>query len=291
MRADYGKINNLKKWKFKPTLAIAVFIAALIFSSSYSSAQVADYKPSELQKADIEEHLGQKIPLNLTFTNDTGQKEEIGDYFHQGRPVIIVMAYYSCPMLCTFVLNGVSTAIRQSDWIAGRDYQVLTVSIDTMENSEMAATKKASLIQGINRPGVEDGWRFFVGDGKNVPALANALGFHYYYDQDQKMYAHPTAIFVLTEDGTISRYLYGIEYKKQDVRLALLEASQGKIGNTIDRLLLYCYHYDPNAKGYVLFAQNLMKLGGLLTVMIMAAFWGIFWTKEHAKRPDEKVAI
>jgi protein SCO1/2 len=273
-------------------LIIIAFISFLsFFATGISSAQVADYKPAELQKAYIDEHPAQKIPLDLKFTNDAGQEETVGQYFHKGKPVIIVLAYYSCPMLCTFVLNGVATGLRQLDWTAGKEFQVLTISIDTLENFEQAAAKKATLIQGINRPGIEDGWRFFVGRGKQVAMLADALGFHYYYDNDQKMYAHPTAIFVLTEDGIISRYLYGIEYNKQDLRLALLEASQGKIGNTLDRLLLYCYHYDPNAKGYVLFAENLMKLGGLMTVFIVVIVLGVFWTRERTKRSESPLAV
>ena len=262
-------------------LAIAIIVVFSLRINTY--AQVVDYKPEELQKAFIEEHAGQKIPLDLVFTNDAGEQETLGNYFHQRKPVLMVLAYYSCPMLCTFVLNGVAADLRQLDWTAGKEFQVLTISIDTLETSQQAADKKAMLIQGINRLGIENGWRFFVGSGSQVSALANALGFHYYYDKDQKMYAHPTAIFVLTEDGTISRYLYGIEYNKQDLRLALLEASQGKIGNTLDRLILYCYHYDPNAKGYVLFAENLMKLGGILTIFVIAAFLGMLWMRERRK--------
>lgn len=274
----------------KVLLLVIAFVSFLsFFATGVASAQVADYKPAELQKANIDEQPGQKIPLDLKFTNDAGQEETLGQYFHQGRPVIIVLAYYSCPMLCTFVLNGVATGIRQLDWTAGKEFQVLTISIDTLETPGQAAAKKATLIQGINRPGIENGWRFFVGHGKQVAMLADALGFHYYYDNDQKMYAHPTAIFVLTEDGAISRYLYGIEYKKQDLRLALMEASQGKIGNTLDRLLLYCYHYDPNAKGYVLFAENLMKLGGLMTVFMVAIVLGIFWSRERTKRFENQL--
>ena len=293
LRVICCKINDHIYQVYNKALLIAIaFVSFLLFMAiGIASAQVADYKPAELQKANIDEHPGQKIPLDLIFTNDAGQEETLGHYFHQGKPVIIVLAYYSCPMLCTFVLNGVAAGIRQLDWNAGKEFQILTISIDTLENFAQAAAKKATLIQGINRPGIENGWRFFVGHGSQVAMLANALGFHYYYDNDQKMYAHPTAIFVLTEDGTISRYLYGIEYKKQDLRRALLEASQGKIGNTLDRLLLYCYHYDPNAKGYVLFAENLMKLGGLMTVFMVAIVLGIFWSRERIKRFENQVPM
>jgi protein SCO1/2 len=293
LRAICCKINGHKYRVDNQALLLIIALVSFLsfFATGITTAQVADYKPAELQKASIDEHPGQKIPLDLTFTNDSGQEEALSKYFHQGKPVIIVLAYYSCPMLCTFVLNGVATGLRQLDWTAGKEFQVLTISIDTLENFEQAAAKKATLLQGVNRPGIENGWRFFVGHGTQVATLANALGFHYYYDERQKMYAHPTAIFVLTEDGMISRYLYGIEYKKQDLRLALLEASQGKIGNTLDRLLLYCYHYDPNAKGYVLFAENLMKLGGLLTVFIVVIILGVFWTRERTKRSESQLRV
>jgi protein SCO1 len=268
-----------------------IFLFILFFicvGNNESWGQAVQQNPPELKGVNIEEHLGQKIPLNLAFTNDEGKKVELGQYFNQGKPVILVFAYYSCPNLCTMVLNGVAYAMADLSWIPGKEYQVLTVNIDPSETPEIADSKKKTLLPLTGKAGIESGWRFFVGEESQIKPLTDAIGFHYYYDEKQKEYAHPTAIYVLTSDGTISRYLYGIQFRKQDFRLALLEASEGKIGNTIDKIILYCYHYDPSSKGYVLFAANFMKIGGLLTLLILAVFLGGLWTRER-KRKSNKI--
>jgi protein SCO1/2 len=246
--------------------------------------QAIQTAPLQLKGIDIKEHLGDKIPLNLIFTNENGEQVALGKYFKTGKPVILVLAYYECPMLCTLVLNGLADGIRSLDYFPGKDYQVLTVSIDPTETSELAKAKKKNLIPLTGKAETENAWHFFVGSQDQIDSLTKAVGFIYYYDTKQKQYAHPAALMLLTPDGTISRYLYGVGYKKQDLRLGLLEASQGKIGNTVDRIILYCYHYDPNSQGYVLFANNLMKLGGLVTVAIIAIFMASLWARERRKK-------
>jgi protein SCO1 len=251
-------------------------------------AQAVLDKPQELQGVDIEEHLGQQIPLDLQFTNENGQLESIGNYFNQGRPVILILAYYECPMLCTLVLNGIAYGANQLDWILGDKYQILTVSINPKETPELAAAKKVNLLNTITKKKNDNGWRFFVGSQDQITQLANAIGFKYYYDEKQKQYAHPAVATILSPAGKISRYLYGVEFKKQDLRMALLEASEGRIGNSIDRIILYCFHYDPSARGYVLFAGNVMKLGGLATLIAIGALLTIFWLRERRRKtfPD-----
>lgn len=244
--------------------------------------------PPQLRGIDVEEHLGSTIPLDLEFTNDAGEKVKLGQYFHQGKPVIIVLAYYNCPMLCTLVLNAVTESVKQLTWTPGNEFQILTLSIDPLETSDLAAAKKRNYLKFLDKPGAEDGWRFFVGEDASIHQLADALGFKYFYVEERKEYAHPAVAFILGEDGKISRYLYGIQFKERDMRLALVEASEGKVGNTIDRILLYCYHYDPQAKGYVVFATNVMKLGGLLTMVLLGTFVAVLWRKE-SQRKDQLV--
>ncbi len=264
-------------------ISFALFFA-VIFSAANLSAQAVRDDISELQRMDVVEHLDAQIPFDLSFTDDSGKAVKIGDYFNQGKPVILNMAYYTCPMLCNLVMNGVAQGVKQLDLLPGRDFQIVTVSIDPRDSVSLAAAKRANYLKSIGKPGIDPGWRFLVGAADQSKALADALGFEYYYDNDKEQYAHPAVIFILTPDGHISRYLYGIEFKKNDLRLALLEASKGKIGNTIDRIILYCYHYDPEAKGYVLFAANVMKLGGLATLVVLAAVLGFFWIKERHRK-------
>lgn len=258
-------------------------VLVFILQSPLFGQVVRDSVP-ELQKIDIVEHLGDTIPLDLTFTNDAGEVEKLGDYFHQGKPVIVTLAYYNCPMLCTMVLNGLSDGIRGLTLTPEKDFTVLTISINPSETAALASAKRYRYMENLGEKGKNDGWRFFVGEASQSQALADAIGFKYYYDEDRKEYAHPAGAFVITADGVISRYFYGLEFKERDLKLALVEASDGKIGSTVDRLILYCFHYDPAAKGYVLMAGNVMKLGGLLTLIIVTIFLSIFWVRERAHR-------
>jgi protein SCO1 len=278
----------------KPRLLFVALSAIMLLSFPFTSNLLAQIiqpgPPAELKGVEVTEHLGEKIPLDLAFTNDAGEKVALGEYFKTGRPVVLVLAYYSCPMLCTLVLNGVADAIHGLDWTPGKEFQVLTVSIDSSETVELASAKRQNLLAVVDKPGTDAGWRFFVGDGSQIRALADTVGFHYYYDKKLKQFAHPAVVMVLSPDGKISRYLYGVEFKKQDLKLALLEASEGKIGTTLDRIILFCYHYNPEAKGYVLFATNLMKIGGILTVIIMAIFFFVLWRREFKRPPDRAIA-
>lgn len=227
------------------------------------------------------EHLGDTIPLDLRFTDDLGRELPLRTFFHRGKPVILVLAYYNCPMLCTMVLNGIAEAVKGLEWTPGERFEMLTISIDTTETTALAAAKKKSYIEYISKPGADSGWSFFTGHYDDIQKLADALGFKYYYVEETREFAHPAVVFVLMEDGRLSRYLYGLNHRSQDVRLSLLEASEGRIGNALDRLILYCFHYDPEARGYVLWARNVMKIGGLATVAAMAIFLLVLWRRER----------
>ena len=268
---------NLKYWP-------GFLVIWMIFLSSAARTQIVMENSPELQKIDVLEHYGEMIPLNLTFRNSAGNQVPLSDFFESGKPVLITLAYYECPMLCTFVLNGLSQVVSEIAFSPGKDYQIVTISIDPLETPELAAGKKKNQIAATGKAFDQSGWEFLVGDQDNIAAIAQALGFQYYYDEDRDEYAHAAVSFVLTERGIISRYLYGIEFKEQDVRFALMEASEGNIGNTLDKILLFCYHYDPDAKGYVVFAGNVMRLGGVITVLILGTVLLIFWRRESQKK-------
>jgi protein SCO1/2 len=268
--------------KNSANLAMVILTAVLV--TSPVSGQIADYSPPELRGIDVVEHLGEKIPLDLVFLNDKGDTVSLGGYFNQGKPVILVLAYYECPMLCTLVLNGLSDGLRNLSWAPGDRYRVVTVSIDPRETPVLAAGKKKTYLENLALPIDDGGWAFLVGHESESRALADAVGFEYYFDEKIKQYAHPAVIFVLTEDGRISRYLYGIEYSSRDLKLSLIEASEGKIGSTLEKIILYCYHYDPEEGGYVVFAANVMKLGGALTLGLLVIFLVIIWRVELRRR-------
>ncbi len=259
-------------------------VVLVSFAVVPATGQIAGYNPPELREIDVIERSGDMIPLDLVFTNEYGDTVRLSDYFNQGKPVILTLAYYECPMLCTLVLNGISDGIRVLGWPPGDKFQMITVSIDPRESPELAAGKKKIYLDNLSLPMKDDGWAFLVGEESRSKALADAIGFKYFYDEKTKQYAHPAAAFVITEDGRISRYLYGIEYKPRDLKLALMEASAGKIGSTIDRIILYCFHYDPQAGGYVVFAANVMKLGGGLTLLSLVIFLGVMWMMERRKK-------
>lgn len=215
-----------------------------------------------------DQKLNAQLPLKLVFQDETGQTVQLDDYFGD-KPVILVMAYYECPMLCTLVLNGVLNALQELDFNVGDEFNVITVSIDPTETPEMAAAKKGTYIQAYGRAEAAAGWHFLTGEQATIEQLTAAIGFHYVYDPDQEEYAHPTGLVVLTPQGRISRYLYGIEFSPTDLRLGLVEASANKIGSAIDQVLLLCYHYDPATGQYTPAIMNIIRLAGVATTLII----------------------
>ncbi|PKK83134.1 MAG: SCO family protein [candidate division Zixibacteria bacterium HGW-Zixibacteria-1] len=275
-------MKNYSNFRTAPKAVIVLLIIMVLFS--VSPGQVIEENPKKLKGIGVNEHPGNQIPLDLTFTADDGREVKLAEYFNQGKPVILIMGYYTCPMLCNLVFNGVRDVVKEMDWVPGKQFQILTVSIDSTETPVLAAAKKKNYIESIDKAGVENGWVFFTGPAQRSRALADAIGFEYYYDEDNKQYAHAAVITILTPDGKISRYFYGIQFKELDVRLALMEAAEGKVGNTIDRLILYCYHYDPSAGSYTIFAANIMKLGGLATLVLLGALIFFLWLKGSRKK-------
>ncbi len=262
-----------------------VAAAAMLVGVSTSgwSQHLMDDQP-ELQKIDIVEHLGDTIPFDLAFTDDRGKAVTLGDYFAKDRPVILVLGYYRCPMLCNLVFNGITKALPELGLQPGAEYEVINVSINPEETWELAEAKKRTYVLEAGVSGLNPAWHFLVGPAEQSEQLADAVGFKYFWDEKRNEYAHAAVLIILSPDGMISRYLYGIEFKPKDVRLSLVEASDGKIGTTMDRLILACFHYDPEAGSYVLFARNAMTIGGVLTIFALGLLVGGMVYRERRKR-------
>ncbi len=252
--------------------------AALLLLAAAAGLHAEKPLPPQLQGVGIDEKLGGSVDLNLTFTAENGYPVALKEFFHKDKPVILNLVYYSCPMLCTLVLNGQTTALENIPGTVGKDFQVVTISIDPTETFGLAQQKRAAYLEQYGRP--TTGWHFLVDREGSVKKLAEQVGFHYRYDEQQKQYAHAAAIMVLTPEGKVSRYLYGVKFNPRDLRLALAEAAESKFSISVDRVLLYCFHYDPQARGYVLFATNVMRAGGALTVVVIAVMLFVLWRRE-----------
>jgi protein SCO1/2 len=255
-----------------------VGIAALLALSCASFAQTAPDNigkssaglPAALQNVGFEPPLNGQMPLDLGFLDETGRQVRLRDYFGQ-KPVLLALVYYGCPMLCNQVEQGVVGSLKMLSFNAGRDYQVVFVSFDPRETPDMAARKKESAMSHYGRPETAPGWHFLTGSKESIDAVSKAANFRYSFDANIGIFAHASGIMLLTPDGRISRYFYGVEYPSRDVRLGLVDASAGKIGNPIDHLLLYCFEYDPATARYSATILRIVRLGGLLTILIIVA--------------------
>jgi protein SCO1/2 len=247
------------------------------------SARPATQSPADLEEVDVVENLDAMLPLDLTFRDEQGATVRLGSLFEEGKPVIVTLGYYECPMLCSLVLNGMVNGLKDMDLRIGDDFKVLTLSIDPEEGYALAVDKKKSYLKSYDETTDPAGWRFLTGDQEPITALADALGFRYKYIPENDQFAHAAVIMVVTPEGRISRYLYGVQYEPKTVRLSLVEAGQGKVGTTMDRFLLTCYSFDASAGTYSLAAMKLMRLGGLLTLAVVVLFLGFFWLRESRR--------
>jgi protein SCO1/2 len=223
-----------------------------------------------LKQIGIDQRLDEQIPLDLRFRDESGREVALSEYFSKGKPVVLTLVYYECPMLCNQVLNGAVGAFQGLAFTVGKEYEVVTVSFDDREGPELAARKKETYLRRYRREGAEQGWHFLTGDKASVEALARATGFRYVWDEESKQFAHASALMVATPSGRLSHYLYGIDFAPKDLRLALVEASEGKIGSPVDALLLFCYHYDPVA-GRFAPVMSVLRAAGVLTVFGVVA--------------------
>lgn len=265
----------------RTTLALTV---ALVASTG---AHAAEPLPAELEGVDVVEHLGEPIDLDLEFTDHTGATVRLGDLVRGDVPVLFTLNYYGCPMLCGLQLNALNDALKELDWAPGQNFRVVTLSFDPDETWGLAEAKRQSHLEELGRGDVD--WTFLVGSEANIAALAEQFGYGFRYVETQDEYAHPAVAMFLSPDGRIMRYLYGLSYVPRDIRLALLEAAEGKVGTTIDHLILSCFVYDAEAGSYVQDAFFLMRMGGAVTVLVMGIFLTILWRRDRSRRATETV--
>lgn len=265
--------------------AVGLIAAGLLACAAQPAwGQAADQPVRELEGVGITEHLGEPIPLVLPFNDAEGNRVHLGDYFDGERPVILTLNYFKCPMLCGLMLSGLADGLSELNWTPGKEFEVVTVSINPLEKPVLARQNKQGYVKLVGKPGIAKGWHFLTGDQDEITALADAVGFHYVLNPDTGEFLHQAAIFAITPEGRISDYLYGVEYTATDLKLALSNAAKGRIGNTVERIFLTCYSYDPASGSYVLQALGIMRLAGILTVLVLAIALGGFWLRERARR-------
>jgi protein SCO1 len=253
------------------TLFVAVLMSVPAFGQGMTQGMMsppANVRPPGLKNVGIEQHLDEQIPPDLNFRDETGKPVRLGDYFGK-KPVILNLVYYQCPMLCGEVLSGLESALRVLKFDVGKEFDVLTVSFDPRETPDMATKKKAEFLKRYGRPGADAGWHFLIGPQESIDALTKAAGFQYQFDPKTGQFAHATAIAILTPEGKIAQYYYGVEYAPKDLRLGLIQASENKIGTLADQVLLYCYHYDPTTGKYGAIIARVLQLSGLATVLAL----------------------
>lgn len=264
------------------SLLVLILVVSIEFTP-YAVAQI-NREIEELKGIEINEKLNQPIPLDLTFQDSDGKTVRLSDYFNGTNPVILNLAYYRCPMLCGLIMNGMLDGMKQLKMTAGKEFQVVTLSFDPLETPTLAKAKKQNYLQEYARSDATNGWHFLTGNKENIQQLTDAVGFGYKWVEERKEFAHPSVLILLTPDGRVSRYLYGIQFDPQTLRLSLVEASEGKIGSSLDKFILTCFHYDPSLSRYAPVAMNIMRLGGLITVLALGIFLGGFWLNEFRKK-------
>ena len=269
--------------------ALAGLLAVVLGASAYPAVAGEDQRPAILRDVAFDQRLGAEVPLDVAFRDETGARVTLRDYLGD-KPVLLVPAYYECPMLCTIVLNGVVSALRALPFDVGKEFRVVTFTFNPHETSELAAAKKATYLEDYRRPGAAAGWHFLVGDEPSIAALTQAIGFRYAWDEASKQYAHASGIVVLTPAGRISHYFFGVEFAPRDLRLALVEASGEHIGSLVDQLLLFCFHYDPATGRYSRVALNAVRAGGVLTLAVLVAFV-VLMLRRDAKRARDPAAL
>jgi len=241
----------------------------------------APLPPPPVKDVGLDQRLGESIPLDLVFKDEAGKDVRLSQYFGK-RPVVLSLVYFYCPMLCGMTTDGLVRGVRALRFEPGTDYEILSISFDPRETPEVASEKKRTVMAQFGRKSGPGGWHFLTGDAASVAALTKAVGFRYVWDAEQKQFAHATGVTLLTPQGRIARYFFGIEYPAKDLRLALIEASEEKIGNVVDQLLLLCFHYDPKAGRYTATVRNLVRGGAALTLVLLAGFVAVMLRKERA---------
>ncbi len=272
------------------SLAVAASIAV---SAQMTGSPTVGYKlepgmtsstiPAPLREIGFDQNLDRHVPLDTVFSDESGRPVTLGDYFGR-RPVVMVFAYYDCPMLCTMVINGLASALDVLSLEPGKDFEIVTVSFDPRDTPATATAKKASYIARYKQPGAAASWHFLTGGQPAIDRLTRAAGFRYVWDKETQQFAHPTGVIVLTPDGRLARYLFGIEYGPRDLRYAIVDASNGRVGSAVDSLLLYCYHYDPMTGRYGVAIMRVIRIAAAATVLGLGMFITVMVRREKRGR-------
>ena len=276
MNANISNAGELKartaRWLAAAALVALGMVARPAAAQLMDPTQNIGVRPELLKDVSIDQRLDQQVPLDLKFRDEHGQAVTLGQFFTPGKPVVLSLVYFSCPMLCTEELNGINRSLKEIPMSIGKDFEVVTVSIDPTDSPRLAEAKRDLYTGMYGREGAAQGWHFLTGEDSQIKALANAVGYHYAYDSQSGQFAHAAAIMVLTDQGKISRYFYGVTYPSRDLRFGLEQASNGKIGSPVDQVLLFCYHYDPQTGKYGLIISRVIQLSGGITILAIGAF-------------------
>ena len=294
LKVQGSRLNAPRGWRVLLRCALGLGLWALIggvsfaqpgFPSGYSgNAQVpgvnAAERISQLADVTFEQRLGDALPLDTRFTDETGRQVRLGDVVGRGKPVVVAFVYFQCPMLCTQVMNGISSALKAVPFTPGLDFEVVLISFDPRDTPAAAAEKKRAHLAYWSSEATASAWHFLTGDEASIRRATSAAGFSYRWDEVTGQFAHVSGILVATPDGRLSRYFYGVEYSPKELRMALVESGEGRVGSAIDELLLYCYHYDPESGRYGVVVMNLVRLGGAITVLLMAGFMLVMYRRD-----------
>jgi len=265
-------------------LALAPAASAGLVTPEPPAASPADAVPDELKGITIDEHLNAQLPLDLTFTDERNRPVQLREFFTGKKPVILQLGYYSCPMLCGLISRGLVDSLKPVQYTAGTDYELVFISIDPNEDWQLAQGKKRSFLKEYNRPGADVGWHFLTGQAPAIEKVAKAVGFNYKWVPSAGQFSHPAAVAICTPDGKLSRYLYGVRFDEQTLRLSLVEASKGQIGTTVDHFLLTCFQYDGKQGKYAMTAMTIMRLGGGLTVVVLGGVLFTLFRRDARRR-------
>ena len=282
MRKNREMSGSFIKGAVRAFTALAVLSASLFVSCAFALADRKEPTPKALKDVGVTERIDAQIPLGAEFKDENGRPVTLGDYIRGDKPFILTLNYFHCPMLCPLILSGLARGVKPLPWTPGKQFRIITMSFNPAETPADAKTAFEKYTPLMDKPDAAGGWHFLTGDKKNIDAVTDAVGFHYHYDAEKDMYYHVAAIVVGTPDGHVSRYLYGIQFDPLTLRLALDEAKRGKGVSTADRLLLYCCQYDPLSGRYAPVASNIMRLGGVLTLIVLGLFIGSMLMRDAA---------
>ena len=278
----------MKFWKSMSGKAGVMLLMALCaYGQDLLNLKGVD-RPSPLKHVGIDQKLNSQLPLSLQFKDETGKSVKLGDYFGK-RPVILAPVYYECPMLCTQILNGLVRSLKAVTFNPGQEFEVVVFSFDARDTTALAAAKKESYMKHYDRPGTAAGWHFLTGDPDAIKELTNAIGYRFVWDAHSTQFAHASGIMLITPEGRVSKYFYGIEYAPKDVRLGLIEAAQNKIGSPVDQLLLFCYHWDPTTGKYTATVMNVLRVAGGATIVFLGGFV-IIMLRRDSKEKEKRAA-